>query len=182
MRKMLVALPMTLAAATVLSTAPIPMSSTVSEAKPISVQASQQCSIGYGVCYERGCLGLNSKGQPVKGVPPLSGAGLTACTRQCEKDHAQCMKTGSWPSRGAPYKPTVGGGVLSPGSSKQPGGGVVVPKQPGGGVATPKWNPKSPPIGTYHPRPPFDTTGPVGTWHSGGSSSGPTLLRSGGRR
>jgi hypothetical protein len=105
-----------------------------------------------------------------------------ACSRNCPDTDSKCRRLCNhtrYQCYGSLGRPTKVPG----------GGGVVVPKQPGGGVVTqPKASPKSPPIGTYHPRLPFSTTGTVGTyhprhdWHSSGSPKGGPILKSGGRR
>jgi hypothetical protein len=184
MRKLLVALPMTLAAAAVLSTAPIPMLSTVSEAKEITLAQKEGCSTNWNVCVHGGCDGLN----PITGKNG-SGTGLKGlererCVKDCDNKRQACLKTGTWKNKvigGTDVKTKPGGVATVPKTPGKNSSGTL-PNRPGGVVTQPKWS-QPPPIGTYHPRPPFSTTGPAGTYHSGGSpQGGPILLRSGGRR
>jgi hypothetical protein len=168
MRKMLLALPMTLVAGAALLSAP-------ADARPKTLK---DCRTDYVSC--------------VNHCPATNSEFARNCRSRCSSAFTQCYNDVVYtsPKGGTGAKNPDGGVAVDP---KQPGpgrptkvpggGGVVVPKQPGGGVAVPKWSPKSSPIGTYHPRPPFSTTGPVGTWHSAGSpKGGPILLRSTGRR
>jgi hypothetical protein len=190
MRKLFVAVPATLVLAAVLTTGPVSMLSTVSEAKEITLAQKENCAANARVCSYLGCDGLNpDTGMPAKGVKGLSGSALQRCHKDCDNRQLACLKTGSWPtkvisSRGGTDVKTKPGGVATVPKTPDKHSGGTLPKGPGGGVVTqPKWSPKSPPIGTYHPRPPLSTTGPVGTWHSGGSpKGGPILLRSTGRR
>src|SRR5262245_43890849 len=99
MRKLLVALPLTLAAAAVLSTAPIPASSTVSEAKEISLDQKHGCDINAKVCGFLGCQGRNpTTGAPIKGAQGFSGKALEQCLNDCGNKFDRCVKTGSWPT------------------------------------------------------------------------------------
>lgn len=118
MSKLLLTFPLTLAAAAVLSTAPIPMSATVSEAKEITLAQKQGCDTNARVCGFLGCQGRNpTTGAPIKGAQGLSGAALDRCMNDCGKKHDSCLKTGNWKNK------VIGGA-----------GGTDVKTKPGGVV------------------------------------------------
>jgi hypothetical protein len=185
---LLVAIPLTLAAAAVLSTAPIPMSSTVSEAKEITVAQKQGCRTNITVCSYGGCEGRNpTTGQPVKGVEGFEGAELQRCLKACDNKYKTCMKTGSWPNRvigrggGSDVKTKPGGVATVPTTPGKHSTGTL-PNGPGGVVAQPKGSPHSPPIGSNGIKQQTGGFGSIGiTQQTGPTPSGP-ILRSGGRR
>jgi hypothetical protein len=189
MGRLLLTLPLTFAAAAVLSTAPIPMSSAVSEAKEITAAQKQGCARNDGVCTMIGCRGVDPRsGKPIKGAQGLSGDLLRQCDKDCSNKYNACMKTGSWPNRvigrggGTDVKTKPGGVATVPKTPGKHSSGTL-PNRPGGGVAS---QPKSPPVGSIGIKqqtgPTFGTIGTFGIKQQHGPAPGGTILRSGGRR
>ena len=121
MRKMLVALPMTLVAGAVLLTIPIPLLSTASQAKEITITQKEGCATNYRVCAVGGCQGGNADtGQPGT-TGGFKGSLLEQCMKDCANKHTACLKTGSWKNK-------VIGGAGGTDVKTKPGGVATVPQ------------------------------------------------------